>query len=46
MIVFALAKVTAESAPASGVPTALELEPVITYAPENATYDPVVLLVP
>ena len=34
------------SADASGVPVALEVAPVISFAPEKATYAPVVLLVP
>ena len=40
------ARVTALSAAASGVPVALDVAPVITLAPLNATYAPVVPLVP
>jgi hypothetical protein len=37
VIVFEFASVTALSAVESGVPTALDVPPVITFAPENAT---------
>ena len=46
MIVLSLARVTAESAVESGVPTADELAPVIALAPEKAVFEPVALTVP